>query len=376
MTASLLGWSLSALTSAALFTMGASSALLVIAHGVRRVHNFRVRKSLARARAEVVGLVMDETSDMDRVRIGGTIRRRDLEEVLVGMALKVDGAARARLAQIAVTHGFVERSVYLLDSPRKKTRGRALRLLEVSFGSGGNESTGGVRVPLDVAGHAVPGLTASLRDKNPEIRAGAALVLGAIGQKASVTSIVRAMEDEPSIPSPVALRAIARVGSSSIPTLLKFGSSERESTRTFALRALGVVGDFTVVRFLEEFVGDQYPTEVRLSALDSLARIGDPRAGRAICAALQDDDPTSIRRAAITALGKLAHPESVEVLVDAARDEDHETARVAARALAALWPEIAQNVSDERGETITLVAFELARFAQGSAGLTASEMSR
>ncbi len=376
MTASLLGWSLSALTSAALFTMGASSVLLVIGHGFRRVRNFRVRKSLARARAEVVGLVMDETSDTDRVRTNGSIRRRDLEEVLVGMALKVDGAARGRLAQIAVTHGFVERSLYLLDSPRKKTRGRALRLLEVGFGTGGDELTRDDRVPLNVAAQAVPRLTASLRDKNPEIRAGAALVLGAIGQKAAVSSIVRAMEDEPSIPSPVALRAIARVGSSSIPTLLKLGSSERESTRTFALRALGVVGDFTVVSFLEEFVGDQYPTEVRLSALDSLARIGDPRAARAICAALRDDDPISIRRASITALGKLAHPDSVEVLVDAARDKDHETARAAARALAALWPAIAQNVSDEGGETITLVAFELARFATGSAELTASETSR
>jgi HEAT repeat protein len=376
MTASFLGWSLSALTNAALLTMGASSALLVLGHGARRVRNFRVRKSLALARAEVGRLVMGETSDTDRVRINGTIRRRDLEEVLVGMALKVDGATRGRLAQIAVTHGFVERSVYHLDSPRKKTRGRAIRLLEVGFGSGGDESTARDRVPVNVAVQAVSGLTASLRDKSPEIRAGAALVLGAIGQQASVTSIVHAVEDAPSIPSPVALRAIERVGSSSIPTLLKLSSSEGESTRTLALRALGVVGDFTIVRFLEEFVDDQHPTAIRLSAIDSLARIGDPRAGLAICAALRDDDPTSIRRAAITALGKLAHPGSVEVLVAAARDEDHETARSAARALAALWPAIAQNVSDERGETTSLVAFELARFAAGSAELTPSEMAR
>jgi hypothetical protein len=81
----------------------------IVDPGCLRVRTYQsIEPSMSDA---LMGRLIDETSDTDRVRSNGTIRRRDPEEVLVGVALKVDGAARRRLAQIAVTHGFVERSL-------------------------------------------------------------------------------------------------------------------------------------------------------------------------------------------------------------------------------------------------------------------------
>lgn len=185
----------------------------------------------------------------------------------------------------------------------------------------------------------VPPLCMTLSTSHPLIRGRVAEILGRLGDKRAVPSLLNAL-----------------VG-------------EFYTVRAQAAIALGQLRDLRAIPHLTEALKDKEP-EVRAAASRGLAEFSDPSTVEAIGNVLLDDPKLEVRQAAAEALGKTKLTEAIPFLMDALHDsfwwyEREQEINSLLDAIAnmgnAIVPELINALKDLEGTVRKLAALLLAR---------------
>lgn len=188
----------------------------------------------------------------------------------------------------------------------------------------------------------LPKLIEALETENWDLQWAAADAIGAIASADPVVlkTLQVALGHESPIVRSAAARALARVGSSAIPSLIDILQLQDDTRCSWAAFALGEMGPaaFTAAPQLRIGMGSSHQVLSSASAI-ALARIaGDPQAVPYLIQILESEDPASPRRAAAAALGDigLAATEAIGALELVLDDDDPEVGAAAREALEAI----------------------------------------
>ena len=171
-----------------------------------------------------------------------------------------------------------------------------------------------------------------LKDKNWAVRAGAALILGDIGDSTAIPALIKALKDENWRVREAAVKALGKIKNPfALPSLLEALKDEDWLVRWNAAKALGKIGNSSAIPALLEALKDEY-WEVREAAVKALGKIKNPFALPSLLEALKDKD-RRVRRAAALALGKIGDSTVIPGLIEALKDKDWEVRENAVKAL-------------------------------------------
>lgn len=170
------------------------------------------------------------------------------------------------------------------------------------------------------------------------VKAGAALALGLIGDARAVEPLVQAIENDNELIGESVILALGEMGEPAVepllqilkgkdPSTLQVLQGKDPSTRYRAMEALGRIGDARAVEPLIQAVIDEKGFE---HAVQALGRIGEP-AVEPLIKALNDEDYI-VRNGAAHALGLIGDARAVEPLIQILKDDEHSDA-IAAIAL-------------------------------------------
>jgi HEAT repeat protein/beta-lactamase regulating signal transducer with metallopeptidase domain len=217
----------------------------------------------------------------------------------------------------------------------------------------------------------VGALSASLRDRDAEVRKSAAEALGELDDPRAVDALMRALrsdsdagvramaawalgqiEDPRAVPalgealrddSSAEVRAMAATALGEIESpegvqyLRPALRDSNDTVRANAVMALGEIEDAAAVPALAEALRDAN-VEIRRNAAWALGEIESPAAVEPLTGALRDGD-LDVRRKVVWALGEIEDPRALPALVTALRDADAETRWTAAWAIGEIQPE-------------------------------------
>ena len=250
-----------------------------------------------------------ELADLSELPARETIAAFDrLGENLVGVQAH-------RLAELAAQLGLISQAKLWCTSRRWGQRLRGLRLLTLL--EGGEE--------------VAPEL---LRDARPEVRAQAALWVGAHPDAASTERLLGMLGDADSLIRYSAQDSLMRVGRPAIEPLLAHLGDGRGAVAVEALELAAGIAD---VRFLGPALEFSRSPDAgtRAGAATLVGSIGGSQATSALIALVGDVDPR-VRSAAAQALGRLGHWPAASRLADCLRDPAWDVRMAAAVALRAL----------------------------------------
>jgi HEAT repeat protein len=160
-------------------------------------------------------------------------------------------------------------------------------------------------------------LIMALADENPEIRAGAAMDLGATGDPEAFEPICLLLADTEDSVRAAAARALGKLGhKDAVPYLIRLLSDPNGFVVTTAINALRKIGGHSSMDALVGMLGSA-DTEIKRTAIKALA--GFEEARQHIIAFLKDPD-WATRMAAVEALGKLSAREELERHLDTEED--------------------------------------------------------
>lgn len=89
-----------------------------------------------------------------------------------------------------------------------------------------------------------------LSDPAREVRQCAALGLAIKPEQSAIDSLVRALSDEDSMVSSLAVNALVKIGKDSVPSLIEVVKTARQSARIHALRALAELRDHRAIQIM------------------------------------------------------------------------------------------------------------------------------
>lgn len=96
-----------------------------------------------------------------------------------------------------------------------------------------------------------------LSDSSPEVRAAAALALCNHPHEDAVKALIQSLADEDALTAGLAGNALAKIGSPSVPSLLKVMNEASTGIRIVALRALGEIGDQRAIPMMMKCMGEE-----------------------------------------------------------------------------------------------------------------------
>jgi HEAT repeat protein len=168
---------------------------------------------------------------------------------------------------------------------------------------------------------AVDSLIKLVQDRNapPETRAGAARILGVIGDRRAVDPLLGLLRDERYFVRQQGARALGRIGNPAIDSLVQMARSSLPAAREAAIEALG---SLYLERGYDSGSGPVTigsPPSTVLPTAKSTNTI-DPRALETIAAGLKDPSPM-VQAAAVRALGETGSERAAELLMGLLRDE-------------------------------------------------------
>lgn len=265
---------------------------------------------------ELIDLSNDPMERRNRAADPGTPRgelRAMLGAWLEGMSSQsLDGSviARGRLGDRAMIPGLIEIAEGVREPVGRRVE--ALNLLS-RFRSIG---PGDFLVPL-------------MRDREPLVRATAAIVSGNAGDRRSLPTLREVVVGEdPTLRARAAI-ALGDLGDpSALDALVDAVSSSDEELSVNAVRALGALGDPRGIDPLLRALADEH---LRYRAVFSLGQIGDARAFSQVFDVAERDETDDARANAVLALGMLRDPRAVPLLTR--RIVSNERADYAAAAL-------------------------------------------
>ena len=112
-----------------------------------------------------------------------------------------------------------------------------------------------------------------LNDSSPEVRAAAALALCEHPHEDAIEALIHALADEDSLTAGLAGKALAKIGSSSVPTLLQVMAESPTGIRILALRALAEIRDHRAIPILMKCLDDESAV-LQYWAAQGLERLG------------------------------------------------------------------------------------------------------
>jgi len=252
---------------------------------------------------------------------------------------------------------------------------------------------------------AVDALCTIVKEGAPHMRAGAASMLGRIGDATAVAELCRAVHDQDWEVSEAAAAALEKLGmpgdadvamavrawaaveqglrnhdlrgavpfgSAAVAPLRKVLDTSKGSLRIDAAVTIGEIGG---ARALDALVGALGSTnaEVRGLAARGLARMREPGSVEPLCKALLSDTIADVRKAAAEALGKIADPMAITSLESALEDVEETCRCCAATALgeirdARAVPPLCKALLENRSESVRDAAAQaLEKIAHASA---------
>lgn len=152
----------------------------------------------------------------------------------------------------------------------------------------------------------------------------AAMVLPGCGTKSRV-AYKELLDKDPLVRADAAVRLGQAKAVEAVDSLLAVLDDSDEGVRVAVLRSLGDIGDRRAVPAVIARSGDPLQT-VRVAACQSLGRLQDPKGIPTLTQMLNDADGL-VRFSAARALGKIGTPEAVDVLVNLALQDENERTR-------------------------------------------------
>ncbi|GEM_PF-331069 len=163
---------------------------------------------------------------------------------------------------------------------------------------------------------ALPDLVAALReDPDWTVQAEAATALGKLGRPEAIPALIEALYSEffwGAVPG-AAADALVALGPASLPALLEVAQDDHTVARSWAVRALGRLGDRRAVPVLLERLADPEP-RIRRMAAEALGTIKAPEAVPALVRALEDPDVAEAAAEALVQLGPVVVPSVLPLL--------------------------------------------------------------
>jgi HEAT repeat protein len=166
---------------------------------------------------------------------------------------------------------------------------------------------------------AVEPLIQALKEENEDIRRNAALALGEIGNAKAVEPLIQALKDEDRYVRRYTAWALGGIGEPAVESLILILKDKDNYFRSRAAETLGGIGEPAVEPLIQALKDKD--VDVRKIAAETLGEIGDARVVGPLIQSLKDEDG-DVRRNAEVALGKIRDVRAVEPLAQALKDED------------------------------------------------------
>lgn len=275
----------------------------------------RQASRIARAATVLTGAVEGRAPDQAELTELTELPTREQIAVFDRLGENLAGEPARRLVEVATQLGLILQAKLWCTSRRWGQRLRGLRLLTLL--AGGEEI--------------VPDL---LWDRRPEVRAQAALWVGAHPDAVSIERLLEMLGDPDSLIRYTAQDSLMRVGRPAIEPLLHHLEGGHGAVPVEALELASGIAD---ARFLGPALGFSRSSdaETRAGAATLVGSIGGSHATSALIALLGDVDPR-VRSAAAQALGRLGHWPAGSRLADCLRDPAWDVRMAAGVALRAL----------------------------------------
>jgi len=305
--------------------------VVLIAIGIsRHLEAGRADRRRARVRGELEPVFSRFLETEDRERLAGELRPA---------FLRMDAAHRP-VAAVLVASLMQEAS----PSQREQLRGVLEGSGIVELGHRGTRRLSPWRRALacEMLGRigsrrSVPTLLDRLKDRRPEVRTAAVQALGDIGSADAVPALGQAFLERRVAPTNVINDALRRIGGEAGP-VFEWGVKSMDPivriSSCFGLAAIADEREGCVQRLAEVLASDS-DGRVRTAAASAVGRVGGDDAPAALVRAIADPEVT-VRRSAVKALGSFDDPTSAGSLEERLEDEDREVALRAAEALLAL----------------------------------------
>jgi HEAT repeat protein len=254
----------------------------------------------------------------------GRYSARVLERAIVEAAGENAARTGDRLPKLASALGLVDRYVRIVrEASSWSERAHAATVLGL----------------LGVAA-AVPALLAALRDPHEDVtvKEAAAEALGRVRDPAAVAVLIDELRQVDEFSSPRVAAALAAFGAQAIEPLRgALAQADNPTTRSWATRVLGMIGDASATAALVERLADPHE-QVRASAAEALGRLGGARALQPLVdRALRDPTP-HVRSEAAAALGRLGEVAAIDALAAALDDPNYDTRIRALEAVETIRP--------------------------------------
>jgi HEAT repeat protein len=158
--------------------------------------------------------------------------------------------------------------------------------------------------------------------KDPETRAAGSWLLGRMGNRDSIPSLLSVLLDPHTEIRRAAVEAIGLIGHTwaSVPLTVSLRTDPDPAVREAAAYSLGLLGSSRGLRPLLEAVQSDESPEVRAMASEQVGSLGDPRAVPILLQALDDPSP-EVRYWSAFALGELGDPTVIPALESLTSDD-------------------------------------------------------
>ncbi len=304
--------------------LGAAAVLVILLFGLNLVHRRRADRDL-RLEAKVADLLAlwatrraspAELAWLERL---GDADRRVLFSCCLSTLPNLSDAARTRVRGVLRDAALLDREVLALRHRNWARRADACRIL------------GGV-------GHAgaVPALVERLKDPNDMVRQHAIAALGDLGAAQALGAIVEALDASAAWGNLLAIMALSRMRSRSVPAVGALLAASTSPARTKALLQItgqiGMAADPALIRALAR----HEDAEVRIEAVRTLGSLAPDPESVYVCLAAMDDQAWPTRALAARSLGSLGDARAIPRLERAMGDPAYWVRHRAGEALARL----------------------------------------
>lgn len=129
-------------------------------------------------------------------------------------------------------------------------------LLDLTRSSDADHRWWGLRVLAQSPHSKAEWLIPFLNDPAPDVRQCAALGLAARPEESATQPLIRALSDADNLVGGLAVKALVKIGSAAVPSLIEAVKSAPQSARVHALRALAEIRDHRAIPVMMQVMGE------------------------------------------------------------------------------------------------------------------------